>query len=255
MTQWDDDRLPYASAYHTPIMVGAVLEHLCPAPSSTLLDATLGGAGHTLAMLERGAHVLAIDRDPDALDHARARLAEHIERVTLIEGNYGDVVDLLARHRAPKVDGVLLDAGVSSHQIDEASRGFSSRFDAPLDMRMSSSGDSAADLLERSSAQELGRLLADYGELKGAFRIARGLKAARENGNLDTTAQLRDLVLAHAPKGPRKGVSPVTLVFQALRIAVNEELAHLERFVASIPRFVRPGGTVAIISFHSLEDR
>lgn len=252
----------YATAYHTPVLVEEVLRCLDVRPGGLWVDGTLGGGGHTAAILDASApdgHVIAIDRDTEALAGARARLAAHTGRVTFVQGNYGDVERIVSEQGRGPVDGFLVDAGVSSHQIDTAERGFSFSRPGPLDMRMGPDAPTLAEYLDDVSHGELARALRTYGEIKSAGRIATAILDAWKGGRLSTTADLREVVLETigrgAGSGRRTGIDPATLVFQGLRIAVNRELEHLEAAVAAIPAVVRPGGRAAFISFHSLEDR
>ncbi len=260
MTETSNSTEPmaYATAYHAPVLVREVLEALEVRPGGVWLDGTLGGGGHTQAILDATApdgRVFSIDRDPEAIETARARLAEYGERWTPLHGNYRDARALLDEVGIEKVDGWLVDAGVSSHQLDDASRGFSFREAGPLDMRMGDDGPTAKEWLDSVDADELGRVIADYGEMKGSFRVARAIIAARDAGELSTTADLAAVVSDSAPKGREMSIHPATLVFQAIRIAVNDELTGLEEAVASIPEVVKPNGRAVFISFHSLEDR
>lgn len=250
----------YATDYHMPILVGEVLEWLRPVSGGVYLDGTLGGGGHSRALLDACApegRVLGIDRDPEAIARATARMAElPAHRFTAIPGNYGDAAALLAARSIPPVDGWLVDAGVSSHQLDEPARGFSFREDGPLDMRMGDDVPTLAQWLDEVQHPDLARVLGQWGELPNPTRVATAILRAREQGRLSTTGQLRDAILSAAPTMHRTShINPATLAFQALRIAVNGELEHLERAVASIPRVVKVGGRAAFISFHSLEDR
>jgi 16S rRNA (cytosine1402-N4)-methyltransferase len=251
----------YGADYHVPIMVDEVLRWLHPSPAGRYLDGTLGGAGHSLAILDACApdgHLIALDRDAQAIEHAQQRLA-HIDpsRLTILHGNYGDAHSLLTAHHLLPVDGWLIDAGVSSHQLDEPSRGFSFQQDGPLDMRMGQDVASLADWLQHISHAELSRVLRVYGEHPQPTRIASAILNARDSNRLRSTSDLREVIVEATPAALKRGshIHPATLAFQALRIAVNAELEHLERAVADIPRVVKPGGYALFISFHSLEDR
>ena len=242
---------------HQPVLLNEVLEHLAPArPDGTIVDATVGLGGHSEALLERHSEVrlVGIDRDPAALERSQERLSRFGDRVTLIRGRHESLIDILKQAGVDKVSGLLADLGVSSMQLDDAERGFSFRFDAPLDMRMGSEGKSAADLVGELDEFELSRILRDYGEEPMARRIARAIVHARVTGPIDTTAKLADVI--RSVKKQRYGdIDPSTLTFQALRIATNEELVGLEQFVDDAVSILEPGARVAIISFHSLEDR
>jgi 16S rRNA (cytosine1402-N4)-methyltransferase len=199
---------------------------------------------------------LGIDRDPQAIAVASARLAFAADRFTALLGNYGDAASLLASRQLGPVDGWLVDAGVSSHQLDDPSRGFSFREDGPLDMRMGEDAPTLAEWLDAVDHPALARVLGQWGELPQPTRVATAILRARSAGKLTTTGQLRDAIVSATPAMHRTShINPATLAFQALRIAVNGELEHLERAVASIPQVVKPGGRAAFISFHSLEDR
>jgi len=217
------------------------------------VDATLGAGGHAEALLARGPDVrlLGIDRDPDAIARARERLSRFSGRVRFVEADFGDLDAVLARE--PEPDGILADLGVSSMQLDEGERGFSFRRDGPLDMRMGKSGRSAADIVATASVGELTRIFRDFGEERMAAKIARGIVAERTRGPIQSTRQLARIVAGQ--KGSREKIDPATRVFQALRIEVNQELVALGRFLAAAVARLKPGGRLAVISYHSLEDR
>ena len=257
-THEQTDPMAYASAYHAPVLVREVLDALAVFPGGVWLDGTLGGGGHTQAILEAtgpDGRVFSIDRDPEAIAAATQRLSSFGERWTPLLGNYADARVLLDDAGVGQVDGWLVDAGVSSHQLDDPARGFSFRQAGPLDMRMGDSGLTAAEWLETLDADGLGHVIADYGEMKGSFRIARAIVSARDAGELHTTQDLANVVLSSAPRGRETNIHPATLVFQAIRIAVNDELSGLEKAVAEVPNVVKPNGRAVFISFHSLEDR
>jgi 16S rRNA (cytosine1402-N4)-methyltransferase len=230
---------------------------LQPRAGGVYCDATLGGGGHAeriLAATEPDGRLIGIDRDPAALAAAGARLAKFGDRVTLVHGAFGDVVELLAGIGVAAVDGFVLDLGVSSPQLDRAERGFSFRGEGPLDMRMDpSSGETAEGLIRRIGIDELADILRRYGEERYAGRIARAIKEGVMAGEVTTTTELAALVARAVPTRERFK-DPATRTFQALRIAVNDELGQLERFLAVFPELVRPGGRVVVIAFHSLED-
>lgn len=243
---------------HTPVLLAEVLEQLAPVPGGTYADVTLGGGGHARAILERSApdgRLIGTDRDPSALDAARAELGEFGQRVTLRKARIRDLRNVLTSLDIEQVDGIIADLGVSSAQLDHAERGFSLANDGPIDMRMDpTEGDSALDLIAYSDAEELANLIYRYGEEHRSRKIARALRQAYEEGDLATTGDLRRAV--HRATGPRRGrIDPSTKTFQALRIAVNDELGELESLLEQLPSVLRPGGVVAVISFHSLEDR
>jgi 16S rRNA (cytosine1402-N4)-methyltransferase len=235
-------------------MPAEVVEFLQPEAGKLFLDATLGGGGHSELLLEAGADVIALDQDAEALAHASRRLRRFGSRFRAYRSNFRFFPAVLKSAGVEAVDGILGDLGVSSRQIDSAARGFSFSQDGPLDMRMNQmEGRTAADLVNESDAVELERVLREYGEERNARRIARAIVERREERPFVTTGDLAALV---AKVSPRHGKShPATQSFQAIRIAVNEELAALAEFLLEVPRWLRPGGRVALISFHSMEDR
>ena len=242
---------------HEPVLLEEILEHLRPnREDGTLVDATVGLGGHAEAMLERHPRVrlVAIDRDPEALERSRERLSRFGDRVTLVRGRHESLIEILKQQQLGKVSGLLADLGVSSMQLDDASRGFSFRFEGPLDMRMGSEGKSAADLVNELDEYELVRILRDYGEEPSARRIAGAIVAARAEGPIETTSRLADIIRSVKRSRPHE-IDPSTLTFQALRIATNEELIGLDRFVDDAVEVLEPGARVGIIAFHSLEDR
>ena len=230
-----------------------VVELLAPERGGFFVDATVGAGGHARALLESGPGIelLGLDRDPDALALARARLAPFGERVRLVAGNFADLATALEGLPAP--DAILADLGLSSMQLETAERGFSFRRDGPLDMRMSRSGRSAADVVATASADELSRIFFEYGEEWMAVKIARAILEERSRGPITSTRQLARIVAQ--TKGDREKIDPATKVFQALRIEVNEELQSLSRFLAAAVEKLNAGGRLAVISYHSLEDR
>jgi len=236
-----------------PVLLDEVVAMLRPERGGFFVDATLGAAGHAEALLARGPEIrlLGLDRDPDALARAGERLRPFGGRVELRQADFGDLDDVLDGLAAP--DGVLADLGVSSMQLDQAERGFSFRRDGPLDMRMGQSGRSAADVVATASVDELTRIFRDFGEERMAAKIARGIVAERARGPIATTRQLAKVVAEH--KGGREKIDPATRVFQALRIEVNQELVALARFLAAAVSRLNQGGRLAVISYHSLEDR
>jgi 16S rRNA (cytosine1402-N4)-methyltransferase len=233
-----------------------IVEALRPAPGKLLLDGTLGGGGHSLLLLEGGARVIGIDKDPRALAAARARLARFGEAFRAVRADFRDAKNVLEALGLSAVDGALVDLGVSSPQLDEGARGFSFSRPGPLDMRMSSEGEPLADLLRRVDERELTRILREYGEEPFARPIARAVKRAVDAGEALDTARLAELVAGAIPRKawPRK-IHPATRTFQALRIAVNDELGALASWLEALPSILAPGGRAAAISFHSLEDR
>lgn len=241
---------------HLPVMLAEVLETLAPRADGVLLDGTFGGGGYAAAILEAAprATLYAIDRDPDAIARGAALAARHPGRLHLMEGRFGDMVSLLAERGVARLDGVVLDIGVSSFQLDEAERGFSFRADGPLDMRMGKDGRSAQDLVNTLPESELADMLFGFGEERHSRRIARAIVAARAEAPIATTARLAGIVRAAAPRDP-SGLDTATRSFQALRIAVNDELGELERGLSGAAGMLAPGGRLVVVAFHSLEDR
>lgn len=240
-------------APHTPVLVREVVQLLAPERGGFFVDATVGAGGHARALVEAGPGIrlLGLDRDPEALALARERLAEFGDRVELVEANFGDLDSVLEGRPAP--DGILADLGVSSMQLEQASRGFSFRRDGPLDMRMSRSGRSAADVVATASHEELSRIFFEYGEERMANKIARAILEERSREPITTTRQLSRIVAR--VKGDREKIDPATRVFQALRIEVNEELQALSRFLVAAVEKLNAEGRIAVIAYHSLEDR
>ncbi len=235
------------------------VELLQPLPGRLVLDGTLGGGGHAELLLARGAAVIGIDRDPRAVAAASARLARYGEAFRAVRADFRDAPGVLAALGVAGVDGALVDLGVSSPQLDDPSRGFSFREAGPLDMRMGEEGETVAELLARAGEEELARILSEYGEEPFARRIARALKRAvnalAPGESLDT-ARLAELVASAIPrKAWPKRIHPATRTFQALRIAVNDELGALAAWLGHLPSMLHVGGRAAAIAFHSLEDR
>ncbi len=235
------------------MLLEEVLEILAPERGGFFVDATVGAGGHAEGLLARGTKIrlLACDRDPEALDLARRRLARFGKRVEFLQENFGELDRFLAGFPAP--DGILADLGVSSMQLEEASRGFSFRREGPLDMRMSGTGRSAADILATASVEELTRILREYGEERMAAKIARGIVQERSFRPITSTRQLARIV--SRVKGDCERIDPATRVFQALRIEVNQELVALGSFLAAAVQRLNARGRLAVISYHSLEDR
>ena len=242
---------------HVPVMLEEFLAALDPQPGQRLVDGTLGGGGHTRVLAERVGRegtVLALDRDPAALAAAEQNLAGL--PVSLAHASYRELPDLLAQLGWPPVDGVLLDLGLSSDQLDDASRGFSFDADGPLDLRFDpSAGEPASRLVNQLRPENLANLIYEFGEERYSRRIARAIVAARELAPIGTAAELAAIVRKAVPRSRHDRIDPATRTFQALRIAVNDELAALHDILRQLPNCVRPGGKVAVISFHSLEDR
>jgi len=241
---------------HVTVLANETVELLAPAPGKLFLDGTLGGGGHSALLLERGARVIGIDKDPAALAAAQARLARYGEAFRAVRGDFRDARNVLGALGLEGVDGALVDLGVSSHQFDEGARGFSFSKPGPLDMRMGQEGETVADLLARIDEQELSRVLREYGEEPFARPVARAIKrAVAEGAKLDTAALAEVVARAIPRKAWPKKIHPATRTFQALRIAVNDELGALAAWLDGLPTVLSVGGRAAVISFHSLEDR
>lgn len=247
---------------HCPVLENEALEHLHLLPGATIVDGTLGGGGHAEAILERTApdgRLIGIDLDPDARSAARTRLARFGERLQIVPGSFRELDQLLAQLAIDSVDGVLLDLGVSSHQLDASDRGFrfatKSAEETPLDMRMDPEvGEPASDLLRKATAGQLQQWFQDFGELPGSKRLARAIVETRKEEPLRTAADLLR-VIEQAGIGRGRRHNPATLVFQALRIAVNDELTALREGLDAAIRVLRPEGRLVVIAYHSLEDR
>ncbi len=241
---------------HAPVLAEEVVLCLRPAPGRLLFDGTLGGGGHSALFLEAGARVIGIDKDPRAVAAASARLARYGEAFRAVRADFRDAAGVLEALGIRGVDGALVDLGVSSPQLDEAERGFSFSRPGPLDMRMSGEGETLQGLLERIDERELARILRQYGEEPFARPIARAVKRAVERGEKLDTARLAEVVADAIPRRawPRR-IHPATRTFQALRIAVNDELGALAAWLDQLPRLLNVGGRAAAVSFHSLEDR
>jgi 16S rRNA (cytosine1402-N4)-methyltransferase len=240
---------------HASVLLSETVKILDPQPNEVFVDATLGLGGHTKALLETEAtlSVIGIDQDSDAMRLAKARLSSFGERVTFRQGNFADLGRFV-----DGADGILADLGVSSLQFDSETRGFSFRFDAPLDMRMDADSDdpTAAQLLDELGEEQIANLIYGYGEERFSRRIARRIVERRNAGNpVRTTSELAALVERSVPRRPKDKIHPATKTFQALRIAVNRELEILEGFLKDAIEMLRPNGRLAVISFHSLEDR
>jgi 16S rRNA (cytosine1402-N4)-methyltransferase len=243
---------------HIPVLADAVLAALAPHDDGVYIDATFGAGGHSEAILGAArCRVFGIDRDPDAVARGRALAEKHGGRLTLIAGPFGDMERLIHPFSPGPIAGIAFDLGVSSMQIDEAERGFSFRQDGPLDMRMSREGEGAAELIARLSERELADLIHALGEERFAGRIARAIAAAQRRQPLATTGELAEIVRAAIPRQNQRretGLDPATRTFQALRIAVNDELGELDRGLTAAEHLLMPGGRLAVVSFHSLED-
>lgn len=245
---------PAKGAYHLPVLPAEVAEWMNAKAGDFIIDATLGGGGHSEMFLKAGAEVLGVDRDPEALEHTRARLAEYGPRFSTWQGNFSELLEIPAIKAGRKADGLLLDLGVSSRQLDSAARGFSFMREGPLDMRMGpSSPRTAAELVNQSSETELARILFELGEEPKARRIAAALVKQREAKPFSTTLELASCI--EAAVGRQGRIHPATRAFQAIRMAVNEELESLAAALAAAPQVLKPGGRLLVITFHSLEDR
>jgi 16S rRNA (cytosine1402-N4)-methyltransferase len=240
---------------HVPVLLLEAVEALEPHAGGIYVDATFGAGGYARALLDRGATVIAIDRDPSAVRAGAAMAASSGGRLRLAEARFGDL-DVVAKGLGVEAaDGVVLDIGVSSMQLDQAARGFSLRLDAPLDMRMEAQGRSAADILRDEDEATIADILFHFGEERAARRIARAIVADRTAKPFATTLELAGLIARVAPAGRGEMTHPATRAFQALRIAVNDELGELVRGLAAAERLLKPGGRLAAVTFHSLEDR
>ena len=243
------------TAAHTPVMVREVVEALAPKDQGLYVDGTFGRGGYTRALLgTAGTRVVGIDRDPDAIAAGQAMVREFGSRLTLVHGAFGDMEHLLAARDIHAVDGVALDLGVSSPQLDEAERGFSFQEDGPLDMRMSKSGASAADLVNTTGERELADIIYNFGDERFSRRVAKRILEARAKRPITRTRELADIVRLAVPRSA-DGIHPATRTFQALRIAVTDELGELRRGLSAAERLLKPSGRLAVVAFHSLEDR
>ena len=244
---------------HVPVMCREVVDVLAPRAGGIYLDGTFGGGGYASAILDAAPCTLfAIDRDPDAIARGAELARRHPGRLVLMQGNFADMVGLLSASGVTQLDGIALDLGVSSFQLDAAERGFSFRQDGPLDMRMDGPGDSrtpsAADLVRELPEQELADILYEFGEERHSRRVARAIIAARAEAPITTTGQLAAIV-RRAVRKSRDGIDPATRSFQGLRIRVNDELGAIEHGLRHAASLLAPGGRLVVVSFHSLEDR
>lgn len=241
---------------HVTVLLREAVDGLDIRPDGVYIDGTAGGGGHSAEILSRltTGSLYSIDQDPDAIATVTERFRGD-SRSHIVQGNFGQMKRLLNDLGVPAVDGVLLDIGVSSHQLDERSRGFSYHEDAPLDMRMSQSGETAADLVNTLSVGELSRIISLYGEEKYAFSIAKGIARYREEKPIETTLELAEIVKENVPQRVRRDGHPARKTFQAIRIAVNHELDVLETGLQDAFELLNKGGRLSVITFHSLEDR
>jgi len=242
-----------APFYHESVLLNEVTAQLAPSAGKFFIDGTLGGGGHSEALLRENAIVKGIDRDAQARAYASERLKDFGDQFEAVAGRFSEMAQIAAENGWPKADGILLDIGVSSWQIDAAERGFSFRNDGPLDMRMGESELTAAEIVNSWSEDELAKIFRDFGEEKSAWRITQWIIAEREKAPFQTTLQLAAGI--ENLLGRRGRIHPATKVFQALRMAVNDELGELKRFLESAADLLKPGGRLGIITFHSLEDR
>ena len=241
---------------HVPVLLSEVVDALKPRDGGRYVDGTFGAGGYTTAILDRAAcEVIAIDRDPDAISAGKALAQHYAPRLRLIEGRFGDMEQLLGAEGVSAVDGVALDLGVSSMQFDQPERGFSFRASGPLDMRMEKNGPSAADLVNESEESELADIFWRYGEERKSRRVAHAIVERRRDKRIETTGELAEIVRRAVGPSAKDESDPATRAFQALRIAVNDELGELERGLVAAEQVLAPGGRLAVVSFHSLEDR
>ena len=243
---------------HVPVLLQEVIEIIAPLDGALVVDGTFGAGGYTRAFLEAGANVIAFDRDPNAIAGGQELLAAHGDALTLIEAPFSLMDDELVARGVGSVDAIVLDIGVSSMQLDEAHRGFAFRHDGPLDMRMDQEGPTAADIVNSWSETDLADLFFTYGEERRSRAIARFICEVREEWPIKTTRGLATLIEKLMPvrkRGPGPVIHPATRVFQALRIAVNDELGELVSALYGAEKLLKPGGRLAVVTFHSLEDR
>lgn len=243
-------------ARHVPVLLNEVVDALAPRPGGRYLDGTFGAGGYTRAVLDAAPdiRVLAVDRDPDAIAGGAGLVSAAAGRLTLVEGRFGDLADLAEQFDFAPLDGIVLDIGVSSMQLDDPGRGFSFRADGPLDMRMEQSGPSAEDLVNGMEEGPLADLIYAYGEERKSRSVARAIVQARKVERITTTKRLADIVASVVRSRP-DDIHPATRTFQALRIAVNDELGELERALEGAEKVLAPGGRLVVVTFHSLEDR
>lgn len=242
--------------HHVSVLLNECIEGLNIKPDGIYVDGTAGGAGHSVHIAEKlseKGRLIAIDRDPDAVKTARERLAGYPAQV--VQANFADISEILRSMKIEKVDGILLDLGVSSHQLDTPERGFSYKFDAPLDMRMSQSGISAFDIVNSYSEEQLTKILFEYGEEKFSRKIAGNIVKSRNEKPVETTSELAEIIKMSIPARFKREKNPCKKTFQAIRIAVNGELDSLSSGLDSAFECLAPKGRLAVITFHSLEDR
>ncbi|MBO1039710.1 16S rRNA (cytosine(1402)-N(4))-methyltransferase RsmH [Brucella pituitosa] len=253
----DQSQAEGAQVRHVPVLISEVIDALKPEPGKIIVDGTFGAGGYTRRILEEGANVIAIDRDPTAIAAGRAMEKQFEGKLNLVESRFSALDKAVEKveGEGAKVDGVVLDIGVSSMQIDEAERGFSFQKDGPLDMRMSRNGPSAADVVNRLKMGDLARIFNFLGEERHAGRIARMIEKRREAQPFTRTLDLANAIESLVGRNPKVPIHPATRVFQALRIYVNDELGELARALLAAERVLKPGGRLVVVTFHSLEDR
>jgi 16S rRNA (cytosine1402-N4)-methyltransferase len=240
---------------HVPVLLAEAMEALDPREGGVYVDGTFGAGGYTRALLDHGARVIALDRDPSAVRAGEKLKASSGGQLELVEARFGELDEAVKRLGVDAVDGVVLDIGVSSMQLDEAARGFSLRFDAPLDMRMGGSGRSAAEILRDEDEATIADILFHYGEERASRRIARAIVADRETKPFTSTLELAGMIARVAPARRGELTHPATRAFQALRIAVNDELSELAYGLSAAEQLLAVGGRLVVVTFHSLEDR
>ncbi len=254
-----DSELQTSNIEHTPVLLREAIDLLAPRPGGIYVDGTVGGGGHAAEILKRSVPdglLIGLDQDAEAVERCRKSLAAFGSRAVILQKNYRDLPEVLAGLQHPNVDGVLLDLGVSWFHLKTPERGFSFLLDGPLDMRMDTTREqTAADLVNNLSRDELAKIIREYGEERRAGAIARAIEKARARRPVATTVQLAEIVSSVFPPYPPRRIHPATLTFQALRIAVNDEINALREGVQSAVAALKPGGRIAVITFHSLEDR
>ncbi|MEQ8696390.1 MAG: 16S rRNA (cytosine(1402)-N(4))-methyltransferase RsmH [Bauldia litoralis] len=251
----DDHGVDGGPAPHVPVLIEEVIQHLAPMAGKTFIDGTFGAGGYTGRILDTGASVIAIDRDPTALEAGQSMVDAADGRLTLVEGRFSDLDQLAADHGHEKVDGVVLDVGVSSMQLDRAERGFSFRQDGPLDMRMGGDGPTAGDVVNTMEPRDLARVIAVLGEERKARLVVAAIMRARSDHAITTTGELAEIVSRAIGRQKFGEIHPATRTFQALRIFVNRELDELADALAASERVLAEGGRLVVVAFHSLEDR
>ena len=241
---------------HIPVLLNEVIEFLDPQDNHVYVDGTFGRGGYSTAILDKASKskVIGIDQDPEAIEYAQPIIAKYDGRLQVLQGKFGDMIELLNEQNIAEVDSIVLDIGISSPQIDNPERGFSFQKEAKLDMRMSKSGESAYDIVNNYDEEDLANIIYVFGEEHFSRRIARKIVAERIKKPITTTTELASIIRSVVPKG-KKAIDPSTKTFQALRIKVNDELGELERALVASERLLKENGKLAIVTFHSLEDR